>query len=89
MAPTIAKRQVVGRVILFSSPWDFVTSNGKVRTLAPWLAMPGTTPPERWFGGYHARENEAGLLGEVLCGAPNSAGKHPNIQTRSAGVTER
>jgi hypothetical protein len=62
MAAYIAKKQVVGRVILFSSPWDFVTSNGKVRTLAPWLAMPVITPPERWFGGYHARENEAGLL---------------------------
>jgi len=62
MAAYIAKRQVVGRVILFSSPWDFVLSSGNARTLAPWIAMPGKTPPERWFGGYHARETEAALL---------------------------
>ena len=62
MAAYIAKKQVIGRVILFSSPWDFVTSNGNVRTLAPWIATPSKTPPDRWFGAYHARENEAGLL---------------------------
>jgi predicted esterase len=62
MAAYIAKQHVVGRVILFSSPWDFVRSNGNVRTLAPWIATPSKTPPDRWFGGYHARENEAELL---------------------------
>jgi hypothetical protein len=62
MAAYIAKQHVVERVILFSSPWDFVRSNGNVRTLAPWIAMRSKTPPERWFGGYHARENEAELL---------------------------
>jgi len=62
MAAYIAKRDLVGRVILFSSPWDFVASNGNVRTLAPWIAMPSKTPPERWFGGYHQHENEVNLL---------------------------
>jgi acetyl esterase/lipase len=62
MAAYIAKREAMARVILFSSPWDFVASNGKLQMMAPWLAMPAATPAERWFGGYHQRENEANLL---------------------------
>jgi hypothetical protein len=62
MAAYIAKEHVLARVILFSSPWDFVRSGGKDRVLAPWIATPGKTPAERWFGGYHARETEAALL---------------------------
>jgi predicted esterase len=65
MAAFIAKEHVVARVILFSSPWDFVVSNGNIRKLAPWIAMPAKTPPDRWFGGYHARENTAGLIAEA------------------------
>src|SRR5262249_9494222 len=61
MAAFIAKQREVARVILFSSPWDFVLRHGR-RELAPWLALPSQTPPDRWFGGYHARENMAGLL---------------------------
>jgi hypothetical protein len=61
MAAFIAKQHEVARVILFSSPWDFVQRNGQ-RELAPWIALPSATPPERWFGGYHARENMADLL---------------------------
>jgi hypothetical protein len=61
MTAYIAKQHVIARAILFSSPWDFVVTGG-TRSLAPWIATPGKTPPERWFGGYHARENEAGLL---------------------------
>jgi len=64
MAAYIAKERVVARVILFSSPSDFVRSKANAITLAPWIAMPGKTPPERWFGGYHARENTAGLLAQ-------------------------
>ena len=45
-----------------SSPWDFVVSNGKIQMLAPWLATPPQTPSDRWFGGYHERENQASLL---------------------------
>lgn len=62
MAAYIAKTQAVARAILFSSPWDFVAPHSNGRALAPWISMPGKTPPERWFGGYHERENEAGLL---------------------------
>jgi hypothetical protein len=61
MAAFIAKEHVVARVILFSSPWDYVEAGGR-RELAPWLALPSRTPPDRWFGGYHARENFADLL---------------------------
>lgn len=61
MAAFIAKEHEVARVILFSSPWDYVERNGR-RDLAPWLAFPSKTPPDRWFGGYHARENMADLL---------------------------
>jgi hypothetical protein len=52
----------VARAILFSSPWDFVVTGGNVEILAPRLATPAETPPERWFGGYHGRENMAALL---------------------------
>jgi hypothetical protein len=62
MAAYIAKKRAVARAILFSSPWDFVVTSGNVETLAPWLATPAATPPERWFAGYHARENKAKLL---------------------------
>jgi hypothetical protein len=62
MVAFIAKEHAVARAVLFSSPWDFVRSGGNARTLAPWIALPAKTPPERWFGGYHAREKEAGLL---------------------------
>ncbi len=61
MAAFIAKEYLVARVILFSSPWDYV-QRGERRELAPWLALPSKTPPDRWFGGYHARENMARLL---------------------------
>jgi hypothetical protein len=61
MAAMIAKQHLVARVILFSSPWDYVQTGGR-RDLAPWLAWPSKTPPDRWFAGYHARENMADLL---------------------------
>jgi hypothetical protein len=66
MAAYIAKKEVLARVILFSSPWDFVTANGKLQMMAPWLATPSATPLERWFGGYHQRENEATLLAKAF-----------------------
>jgi acetyl esterase/lipase len=66
MAAYIAKKEVLARVILFSSPWDFVTAKGKLQMMAPWLATPSTTPLERWFGGYHQRENEATLLAKAF-----------------------
>lgn len=65
MAAYIAKKHAVARVILFSSPWDFVAANGRGRRLAAWLSAPSKTPPQHWFGAYHARENMAGLLGRA------------------------
>jgi len=61
MAAFIAKQQLVKRVILFSSPWDFVISRGRAR-LAAWLYKPSRTPRERWFGGYHEKERTAHLI---------------------------
>jgi len=65
MAAFIAKRQEVARVILFSSPWDFVVTDGHVRRLVAWLSAPSKTPPQRWYGGYHAEENMAGLIAKA------------------------
>jgi hypothetical protein len=64
MAAFIAKEHEVARVILFSSPWDFVNMDGQ-RRLAAWLSMPSKTPADRWFAGYHARENTADLLAKA------------------------
>lgn len=63
MAAYLAKQHLVARVILFSSPWDFIARDGR-RRLAPWIAEPSRTPPERWFAGYHARESTAALLAQ-------------------------
>lgn len=65
MAAFIAKQHAVARVILFSSPWDFVVSTGNRRNLASWIGWPAKTPPERWFGGYHEQENMAELIAEA------------------------
>jgi hypothetical protein len=62
MAAYVAKGHALARVILFSSPWDFVAPNGRLQMMAPWLARPAATPLERWFGGYHQREDQANLL---------------------------
>lgn len=71
MAAYIAKSVKVRRVVLFSSPWDF-TQPG--RKLAPWIAGPSATPPERWFAEYHKRELTADLLAQSyqLLGIPPS-----------------
>jgi len=59
MAAYIAKHKLVARVVLFSSPWDFVRPS---QQLAPWIGEPSATPPDRWFAEYHRRENTAALL---------------------------
>jgi hypothetical protein len=59
MAAFIAKRSIVRRVVLLSSPWD---SYGPARTLAPWIAEKAVTEPARWYGCFHAKEAAAGLL---------------------------
>jgi hypothetical protein len=59
MAAFIAKRKLVARVVLFSSPWDYLRSSQQP---APWLREPSATPPDRWFAEYHRRENAAALI---------------------------
>jgi predicted esterase len=62
MAAYIAKRKLVARVILFSGPWDYSATS---RTLAPWLAEPSATPPQRWFAEYHELEKTAARIGQA------------------------
>ena len=59
MAAFIAKEKSVARVVLFSSPWDYTS---RMRSLAPWIAMPSVTPPDRWYAEYHAKEKTAGMI---------------------------
>jgi hypothetical protein len=59
MAAYVARQASVARVVLFSSPWD---NYGPRHTLAPWLAGPGATPPDRWFAAYHEKEPTAALI---------------------------
>lgn len=54
MAAFIAKRFPVDRVVLFSSPWDFIQPGNRP---APWLFNASATPPERWWAEYHVHEN--------------------------------
>lgn len=62
MAAYIAQGHEVARVILFSSPWDFTIATDNTEKLAPWLAAPSKTPPQRWYAGYHEKEDTAGLI---------------------------
>lgn len=62
MAAFVAQEHEVARVILFSSPWDFMETKGNVKTLAPWLSAPSKTPLERWYAGYHQNEDTAALI---------------------------
>jgi hypothetical protein len=59
MAAFIAKRTLVKRVVLFSSPWDWTISG---KGPAPWLSQVSSTPPDRWYAEYHRREATAGAL---------------------------
>jgi hypothetical protein len=61
MAAYIAKQKPVARVVLFSSPWDFIGRPGEP-VLAPWIGEPSVTPMERWFAEYHQREKTANLI---------------------------
>lgn len=59
MAAYMAKRHKVARVVLFSSPWDYV---GPDRQPAPWLSERSATPLARWHAAYNRRENTAEAL---------------------------
>jgi predicted esterase len=59
MAAYIAKQHETARVVLFSSPWDWV---GRQRTPAPWLAGASATSMDRWYAEYNTREATAAEL---------------------------
>ena len=56
MAAFMAKRFAVARVVLFSGPADY---SRPAHQLADWLRQPSATPPECWYGLYHAKEKAA------------------------------
>jgi hypothetical protein len=60
MAAFIAKRRLVRRVVLFSSPFD--TASGMRDAPAPWVFGPSATPPDRWYAEFHNRENSVRQL---------------------------
>jgi hypothetical protein len=62
MAAYLAQKHVVGRAVLFSSPWDSYGGRGTPPTLAPWLSRAHATPASRWYAGYHGKENTAPLI---------------------------
>ncbi len=62
MAAYIAQGHEVARVILFSSPWDYLQTGPHTERLAPWLSAPSKTPPQRWYAGYHENEDTAALI---------------------------
>ncbi|MGH3426134.1 MAG: BPSS1187 family protein [Mycobacteriales bacterium] len=59
MAAYLAKKESVARVVLFSSPEDYLEPS---HALAPWISGPSATPPDRWFAEYHRRENHSMLI---------------------------
>jgi hypothetical protein len=59
MAALIAKRTLVPRVVLFSSPFD---TYSEARQLAPRILAASATPADRWYGAYHQREPMAPVL---------------------------
>jgi len=62
IAAFIAKKHEVARVVLFSSPWDHYYAADHRQMLAPWIAWPSATPPERSWGMYHTAEPTAKLI---------------------------
>jgi hypothetical protein len=70
MAAFLAKRQAVAKVIVFSGGWDY-SGPGKI---AAWYREPSRTPPERWYGTYHAREPNAATIAQTYeaMGIPRS-----------------
>jgi hypothetical protein len=69
MAAYLAKLERVQRVVLFSSPWDYWDNKDR---LAPWLAQPTATPPDRWYAEYHREERTAASIAQAyrLLGIP-------------------
>jgi hypothetical protein len=69
MAAFVAKEHQVARAVLFSGPFDtFKPPAGSGPQPAAWISKPSETPPERWFGGYHMRENFSDILAQSYAG---------------------
>jgi pimeloyl-ACP methyl ester carboxylesterase len=62
MAAFLAKRYPVRRVVLFSSPWDFMMPGKRP---APWLFNASATPPDRWWAERHEREKTTVLIAQA------------------------
>jgi hypothetical protein len=56
MAPFIAKKYKVARVIILSGAWDRVEAT---KEWAPWITAPSATPLNRWYAAYHQKESRA------------------------------
>ena len=61
MAAFIAKHQRVARVVMFSGGWD----QARPGVIAGWYTAPSATPPGVWFGAYHVREPNAGIISRI------------------------
>lgn len=62
LAAFIAKRFEVARVVMFSSPWDYyhaMVDGQDQRLVSGWVGQPSATPPDRWYGLFHASEPNA------------------------------
>ncbi len=59
MAAFIAKRELLSRVVLFSSPWDELEPSTRP---APWLYSVGATPPQRWWAERHIHERMTDVI---------------------------
>jgi hypothetical protein len=60
----IAKKNMVARVVLFSSPWGNILDPDGRLLVDKWVSAPGATPPEQWYGLYHKQEVFANSIEE-------------------------
>ncbi|MEO0984296.1 MAG: hypothetical protein AAFY20_01980 [Cyanobacteria bacterium J06639_14] len=52
-AALIGKHHPVAKVVMLAAPADYSRT---LKTPAPWLAQPGVTPPERYYGFVHTQD---------------------------------
>ncbi len=63
MAAFIAKKYSVARVVLFSSPWDYVDAHdGMAEETSPWVGETSATPVSLWHAEYHRCEKNASRI---------------------------
>jgi hypothetical protein len=67
MAAFLAKKHALARVIMFSGGWDNRGQPGPVRPadIAAWYSAPSVTPVSRWYGTYHAQEENAAAIAQT------------------------